>query len=62
MQLASSPDPVDYFLLGNADVQGSYFKDAIEAYEKCAASGLLVAQCKARAESAKHDAETKMGR
>ena len=62
VQLSSSPDPVDYFLLGNADVQGSYFKDAIEAYEKCSASGPLVAQCKARAESAKHDAETKMGR
>ena len=62
VQLASNPDPVDYFLLGNADVQGSYYKDAVEAYEKCAASGPLVAQCKARAESAKHDAETKLGR
>lgn len=62
VQLASGPDPVDYFLLGNADVQGGYFKDAAAAYEKCAASGPLVAQCKARAESAKHDAETKMGR
>ena len=62
VQLASSPDPVDYFLLGNADVQGSYYKDAVDAYEKCATSGPLVAQCKARAESAKHDAETKMGR
>jgi len=62
VQLASSPDPVDYFLLGNADVQGSYYKDAVEAYEKCAASGPLAAQCKARAESAKHDAETKISR
>jgi tetratricopeptide (TPR) repeat protein len=62
VQLASSPDPVDYYLLGNADVQGSYYKDAVAAYEKCAASGPLVAQCKARAESAKHDAETKLGR
>jgi len=62
VQLASSPDPVDYYLLGNADVQGSYFKDAVAAYEKCAASGPLAAQCKSRAESAKHDAETKLGR
>jgi tetratricopeptide (TPR) repeat protein len=62
VQLSSSPDPVDYFLLGNADVQGSYYKDAVDAYEKCSASGPLVAQCKARAESAKHDAETKLGR
>jgi tetratricopeptide (TPR) repeat protein len=62
VQLASSPDPVDYYLLGNADVQGNYYKDAVAAYEKCADSGPLAAQCKARAESAKHDAETKMGR
>jgi tetratricopeptide (TPR) repeat protein len=62
VQLSSSPDPVDYFLLGNADVQASYYKDAIEAYEKCAVSGPLVPQCKARAESAKHDAETKLSR
>jgi len=62
VQLASSPDPVDYYLLGNADVQGSYYKDAVAAYEKCADSGPLAAQCKARAESAKHDAESKVGR
>jgi len=62
VQLASSPDPVDYFLLGNADVQGSYFKDAVAAYEKCATSGPLTASCKVRAESAQHDAETKLGR
>ena len=62
VQLASSPDPVDYYLLGNADMQGSYYKDAVAAYEKCAASGPLVTQCKTRAESAKHDAETKVGR
>lgn len=62
VQLASSPDPVDYYLLGNADVQASYYHDAVAAYEKCSASGPLVAVCKQRAESAKHDAETKMGR
>jgi hypothetical protein len=62
VQLASSSDPVDYYLLGTADVQGSYYKDAVAAYEKCATSGPLMAQCKARAESAKHDAETKLGR
>jgi tetratricopeptide (TPR) repeat protein len=62
VQLASAPDPVDYYLLGNADVQASYYNDAVAAYEKCAASGPLVAQCKAREESAKKDATTKMGR
>ena len=62
VQLASSPDPVDYYLLGNADVQASYYNDAVAAYEKCAAAGPLVAQCKAREELAKKDAATKLGR
>ena len=62
VKLASSVDPVDYYLLGNADVQGSYYNDAIAAYEKCAASGPLVSQCKAREESAKKDASEKIGR
>jgi tetratricopeptide (TPR) repeat protein len=62
VQLSSTPDPVDYYLLGNADVQTSYYNDAVAAYEKCAASGPLVAQCKARAETAKKDAATKIGR
>ena len=60
--LASSPDPVDYFLLGNADSKASYYNDAVAAYEKCADSGPLANQCKSRAESAKHDAATKLGR
>jgi len=62
VQLASSPDPVDYYLLANADTQTSYYNDAVAAYEKCAASGPLMAQCKARIESAKKDAATKLGR
>jgi tetratricopeptide (TPR) repeat protein len=62
VQLASSPDPVDYYLLGNADVQASFYNDAVTAFQKCAASGPLMAQCKTRAESAKKDATTKLGR
>ncbi len=62
VQLASSPDPVDYYLLGNADVQASYYHDAVDAYNKCAASGPLMSVCKSRAASAQHDAETKLGR
>jgi tetratricopeptide (TPR) repeat protein len=62
VHLASNPDPVDYFLLGNADVQASYYNDAVAAYGKCADSGPLSAQCKSRAESAKQDAATKMSR
>jgi hypothetical protein len=55
VKLAANPDPVDYFLLGNADVQGSYFHAAITAYEQCASSGPLTAQCKTREEAAKKD-------
>jgi tetratricopeptide (TPR) repeat protein len=62
VQLASSSDPVDYYLLGNADVQASFYNDAVAVYSKCPDSGPLATQCKARAESAKHDAATKISR
>ena len=55
VQLAASPDPVDYYLLGNADAQASYMNGAIAAYDKCAASGPLVSQCKARVEAMKKE-------
>jgi tetratricopeptide (TPR) repeat protein len=55
VQLASSPDPVDYYLLGNADVQASFLNGAIAAYEKCASTGPLVNQCKSRVDSVKKD-------
>jgi tetratricopeptide (TPR) repeat protein len=53
VQLATSPDPVDYYLLGNADDQASFLNGAIAAYDKCAATGPLVTQCKAREDSVK---------
>lgn len=55
VQLATSPDPVDYYLLGNADAQASYMNGAIAAYEKCAATGPLTTQCKARVEAMKKE-------
>ena len=55
VQLASAPDPVDYYLLGNADSQASYMNGAIAAFEKCAASGPLVAACKAREDAVKKE-------
>jgi tetratricopeptide (TPR) repeat protein len=55
VQLATSPDPVDYYLLGNADSQASYMNGAIAAYDKCAATGPLVTQCKAREEAMKKE-------
>jgi tetratricopeptide (TPR) repeat protein len=64
VQLASAPDPVDYYLLGNADYQGSYLNGAIAAYDKCAATGPLTTQCKAREEAVKKEAAsgTKLSR
>jgi tetratricopeptide (TPR) repeat protein len=56
--LASSPDPVDYYLLGSADAQASYMNGAIAAYEKCAQTGPLTAQCKAREDAVKKDKES----
>ena len=53
VQLASAPDPVDYYLLGNADDQASFLNGAIAAYDKCAATGPLVAQCKSREDAVK---------
>jgi len=55
LQLATSPDPVDYYLLGNADAQSSFLNGAVAAYEKCAATGPLVAACKSREEAVKKD-------
>jgi tetratricopeptide (TPR) repeat protein len=46
LQLSSTPDPVDYYLLGVADEQGSHFTDAIAAFTKCSADGPMQAQCK----------------
>jgi tetratricopeptide (TPR) repeat protein len=55
VQLAASPDPVDYYLLGNADAQASFMNGAIAAYDKCAATGPLTTQCKAREEAMKKE-------
>ena len=55
VQLATSPDPVDYYLLGNADAQSSFLNGAVAAYEKCAATGPLVTACKAREDAVKKD-------
>ena len=55
VQLATNPDPVDYYLLGNADAQASYMNGAVAAYDKCAATGPLVTQCKAREEAMKKE-------
>jgi hypothetical protein len=55
VQLAATPDPVDYYLLGNADSQASYLNGAVAAYGKCAETGPLVNACKARVDAVKKD-------
>jgi hypothetical protein len=64
VQLASTPDAVDYYLLGNADAQDGFLHGAMAAYEKCAASGPLQTQCKSRQDSVKKDIDsgTKLSR
>ena len=56
-QLAASPDPVDFYLLGSADDQASYLHSAVAAYEKCAATGPLATQCKSREDAVKKKIE-----
>jgi tetratricopeptide (TPR) repeat protein len=51
--LAASPDPVDYYLLGNADDQASFLNGAVAAFDKCAATGPLTVQCKSREDAVK---------
>jgi tetratricopeptide (TPR) repeat protein len=47
VRLDSSPDPVDYYVLGVANDRGNHFTDAIAAFDKCAASpGQLQANCR----------------
>jgi tetratricopeptide (TPR) repeat protein len=53
VQLAASPDPVDYYLLGNADDQASFLNGAVAAFDKCAAVGPLTIQCKGREDAVK---------
>jgi len=60
VQLSANPDPVDYYLLGNANVQTSHFKDAIAAYDKCSATGPLTAQCKSKSDDAQKKAATQL--
>jgi tetratricopeptide (TPR) repeat protein len=63
VQLAGTPDPVDFYMLGNSDVQTSRFKDAMAAYDKCVAlGGPLATPCKTRSDDAKNKAATELSR
>jgi tetratricopeptide (TPR) repeat protein len=57
----TTPDPVNFYLLGMANQKASHFDDAAAAYNKCAAlaSGLQAA-CKTGADESKKQGSTQM--
>jgi tetratricopeptide (TPR) repeat protein len=56
-----SPDPVNYYLLGMANLKTSHFDDAATAYNKCAAiTGTMQDTCKKGAEEAKKLGSTQL--
>jgi tetratricopeptide (TPR) repeat protein len=55
------PDPVNYYLLGLANLKTSHFEDAASAYTKCAAAtGAMQQTCQKGAEEAKKLASTEL--
>jgi tetratricopeptide (TPR) repeat protein len=56
--LVPTPDPVDLYLLGSADVSASHFTAAIDNFTKCAAAGPMQDPCKAGLADAKKKKET----
>jgi tetratricopeptide (TPR) repeat protein len=56
VQLANSPDPVDYFILGHAYEAVSRFDDAVNAFMKCSDDGPMQDRCKAGLDDAKKKA------
>lgn len=61
VQLSSTPDPVDYYLLGISNEMTSHFSDAVDAYSKCAAlPSSLQAACKAGISEVKNKAKNNL--
>jgi tetratricopeptide (TPR) repeat protein len=58
VQLADSPDPVDFFILGHADEAVNRFQDAMDAFSKCNEAGPMVDRCNAGLADAKAKALT----
>jgi len=56
VQLANSPDPVDYFILGHAYDAVNRFEDAMNAFTKCSDEGPMQARCQAGLDDAKKKA------
>jgi tetratricopeptide (TPR) repeat protein len=60
VMLASTADPVDYYLLGKADQATNHFTDATAAFTKCSAAGPLQPQCKAGLDQVKKDSQNQL--
>jgi tetratricopeptide (TPR) repeat protein len=61
VKIDPTPDPVNYYLLGLANIKGSHFEDAAAAYAKCASMpGQMQATCQKGAEEAKKLASTQL--
>jgi tetratricopeptide (TPR) repeat protein len=60
VELSSTPDPVDFYLLGIANQQTSHFSDAISSFTKCSSAGPLQAQCKAGLDEAKKKSQNSL--
>jgi tetratricopeptide (TPR) repeat protein len=61
IKLESSPDPVNFYLLGLCNEKASHFDDAVAAFTKCAViPGGLQATCKTSIDEAKKLAATQL--
>ncbi len=61
VKIDPTPDPVNYYLLGLANIKGSHFEDAAAAYTKCASMpGQMQPTCQKGAEEAKKLASTQL--
>ncbi len=61
VKIVSNPDPVNYYVLGLADLNTQHFNDAVTAFTKCSEiAGPVQATCKARIEEAKKQAATQL--
>jgi tetratricopeptide (TPR) repeat protein len=60
VELSSTPDPVDFYLLGVANQLTSHYTDAIASFTKCSAAGPLQAQCKAGLDDAKKKSQNSL--
>ncbi|HYL09687.1 MAG TPA: hypothetical protein VEU31_03030 [Candidatus Acidoferrales bacterium] len=61
VKIVPDPDPVNYYVLGLAEVNTKHFNDAVTTFTKCAEiPWQLQANCKARLEDAKKQAATQL--